>query len=359
MAGPVLADTLRVATYSPDLSRAGPGLLLRDIASGKDKQVEAVADVIAAAGADVILLTGFDWDYGGAALAAFEARLAARGAGYAYRFALRPNTGMATGLDLNGNGRLGEARDAQGYGRFSGQGGMAVLSRLPIEAASARDLSALLWRDLPGNLLAGAGLSPEVEAVQRLSTTGHWDLPLRLPDGRALHLWAYAATPPVFDGPKDRNGRRNHDESALWLRYLEGVLPPAPSPEAPFIVLGDANLDPADGADDGSPNRVQALAALLAHPALQDPAPRSTGGALAAAAQGGANAAQHGDPALDTADWPDDPGPGNRRADYVLPDARLRVTAAGVLWPAPGAPLDEAVQAASRHRWVWVDIALP
>ena len=126
---------------------------------------------------------------------------------------------MATGQDMDGNGHTGEPRDAQGYGRFSGTDGMAVLSRYPLLADEARDFSAMLWRDLPDALIAGADLSPQAEAAQRLSTTAHWDLPVLLPDGQRLHLWAWAATPPVFDGLEDRNGRRNHDEAALWLRY--------------------------------------------------------------------------------------------------------------------------------------------
>ena len=132
---------LRIATYHAELSRDGPGLLLRDILTAADPQVEAAAAVIARANPDVILLLGIDYDYGLLALSAFADRLAAHGARYPYRFALRPNTGMATGLDLDANGRLGEARDTQGFGLFAGQGGMAVLSRLPIRAADARDFS--------------------------------------------------------------------------------------------------------------------------------------------------------------------------------------------------------------------------
>lgn len=351
LANPVGAETLRIATYSPDLTRRGPGLLLQDIVSASDPQVEAVAAVIAAARPDVLVLTGLDWDHGGAALAALETRLAARGAGYAHLLALRPNTGWTTGLDLDGNGRSGDARDAQGYGRFAGEGGMAILSRLPIATDRVRDFSDLLWRDLPDALIDGAAMRPAALAVQRLSTTGHWDVPLRLPDGSMLHLWAWSATPPVFDGPDDRNGRRNHDEAALWLRYLEGRLPLRPA-QAPFVLLGDANLDPVDG--DGRP---AALRALLAHPLLQDPAPASPG--ASSVPQTGPNATQQGDPARDTADWPDEGGPGNMRVDYVLPAASLRVTGAGVFWPAAGQPLAEVVQTASRHRLVWVDIAAP
>ena len=337
-----------MATFNADLTREGPGLLLRDIRTAKDPQVEAAAGVIAAAAPDVILLTGIDYDLDGVALAAFAARIAAAGVAYPHRFTARPNTGLATGLDLDGDGRLGGPGDAQGFGRFAGEGGMAVLSRLPL--GQAVDHSAFLWRDLPGNLMAGAGLTDEVAAVQRLSTTGHWAVPVDLPDGGQITLLAWLATPPVFDGPEDRNGRRNHDEAAFWLRLLDGDLPFAP-PEAPFVLLGDANLDPVDGE-----GRAEALMALLGDARLQDVRPESPG--AAAAGQGGANARHKGPAALDTADWPDDPGPGNMRVDYVLPSAGLAVEQAGVWWPAPGPAADQAA-AASRHRLVYVDISLP
>ncbi len=174
-----------MAVYSTDLSRRGPGLLLRDILTGRDPQVEATAAVLAAVSADVVLLIGVDYDHGLAALSALAGRVAAAGADYPHRFALRPNTGMPTDLDLDGDGRLREPEDAQGYGWFSGEGGMAVLSRLAIDSSGARDFSALLWRDLPGALIDGAGLPAEALAVQRLSTTGHWAVPVVLPGGGA------------------------------------------------------------------------------------------------------------------------------------------------------------------------------
>ena len=82
------------------------------------------------------------------------------------------------------------------------------------------------------------------------------------------------------------------------------------------MVLGNLNLDPLDGAGERA-----AMAALLAHPRLQDPRPASAGGAAAAGT--GVNGGHDGDPALDTADWRDDDGPGNLRVDYVLPSAEL------------------------------------
>ncbi|PCD76674.1 endonuclease/exonuclease/phosphatase family protein [Pseudothioclava arenosa] len=337
---PAGAETLRIASFDPELSRKGPGLLLQDIRK-QDAQVEAVVAVISETRPDILLLTNFDWDHEGLALAAFEARLREEGLDYGYSFAPRPNAGLETGLDLDGNGATGEPRDAQGYGRFTGDGGLALLSRLPIDAAGARDFSGFLWADLPDAQLDGAGLSDTARAAQRLSSTAHWDVPLRLPGGEALHLWAFAATPPLFDGPEDRNGRRNHDEAAFWLRYLDGDLPVQPAAER-FVLLGNFNTDPVDGE-----GRRGALTALLADPRLQDPAPRSAGGALAA------NPDQAGDPALDTAAFGGNSG--NLRLDYVLPSAGLEVVDAGVFWPA-----EEGIATqASRHHLVWVDIALP
>ncbi len=313
--------------------------MLRDIARGEDPQITAVIAVLVHADADVILLTGFDWDYNGTALEAFAKALAVAGSPYPHRFAAQPNSGIPTGLDLDRNGYLGDARDAQGYGRFAGEGGMAVLSRLPINTAGVRDFSTFLWRDLPGAMIAGE--TPDALAVQRLSTTAHWDVPIMLPMG-VLHLLAWHATPPVFDGPEDRNGRRNHDEAAFWTAYLDGDLPMRPL-DSPFVILGDGNLDPLDG--DGL---TAAMTKLLADPRLQDPEPRGKTGRT--------DADHKGDAALDTALYP---GIGGLRVDLVFPSADLTVTDAGVLWPPDIDPMAATAAAASRHRLVWVDVALP
>ncbi len=289
----------------------------------------------------MLVLTGVDFDAGGAALDALAARLGASGADYPTRFALPPNAGLPTGLDLDGDGRLGRARDAQGYGRFPGQGGLAILSRLPVDADAVQDYSAVLWRDLPG-AIPPDDMAPEVAAIQRLSSTGHWAVPLILPGGGRLTLLVFAATPPVFDGPEDRNGRRNHDEAAFWLRLIEGALP-MPAPDGPLVLIGKPNLDPVDGE-----GRHDALRALMAHPALQDPAPRGSAGR--------SDPGQAGDPALDTYAGP---GTGGLRLSLILPDSRLAVTASGVLWPPDEDPMAATLATASRHHPVWVDITLP
>lgn len=334
-----MADPVRIATFHTELSRKGPGLMLADLLSGSDPQVAAVAAVIAAADADVLLLQGVDWDLQGAGLAALVDVLAAAGASYPHRVALQPNSGMATGVDLNGDGRVGRAADSQGWGAFTGVGGMALLSRLPV--AGVTDLTAILWAEMPFAALP-EGMTPEVRAIQRLSTRGHWDVALDLPSGGRLHVLAYHATPPIPDGPAERNIRRSGDETLLWAAYLNGALNLAP-PDAPVVVTGIANIDPIDG--DG---RAEAIATLLDHPRLTDPVPTGLGGAAMS------DPAHRGDPARDTASFPD--GPGNLRVSYILPDRRLAVAGAGILWPAADDAFTATVVAASRHRLVWLDV---
>lgn len=310
--------------------------MLRDIVSDAP-QVAALRAVIGAAEADVLVLGDMDYDAQGAALDALNAGLATP---YPHAQALQGNAGIDTGLDLDGDGRLGRPRDMQAYGRFAGQSGLGILSRLPIGAPVS--LNALLWQDVPGSLMSAEERGSAGD-VQRLSSGGHWIVPLAPVDGPALTLMVFHATPPVFDGPEDRNGRRNADEIALWQRLLDGALD-SPAPSGSFVIAGTANIDPADGE-----GRLAAIGDLLADPRLIDPRPASPGGAAAEA--GG----QTGDPALDTVDWTE-PAPGNLRVDYVLPSADLRLDRPGVLWPEKGAELAESVAVASRHRLVWIDI---
>ncbi|WBU58403.1 endonuclease/exonuclease/phosphatase family protein [Paracoccus sediminicola] len=332
LCGAACSETIRVASYDPGLTRKGPGLLLRDLRSGDDSQIGAVVSVITGARPDILLLTGIDWDHERAALSEFAALLRESGADYPHLLALRPNSGLPSGADLDGDGRLGEAEDAQGWGSFTGQNAMALLSRFPL--GEVTDYSDLLWRDLPGNLM-GDALSPSAAQVQRLSDSGHWAVEILTEP--PLYLLAFSAAPPVFDGPEDRNGRRNHDEIAFWKDHL---------PSQPFVLAGNANLDPLDGE-----GRHKAIRELLADPRLQDPVPRSAGASAAS------DPDHRGDPALDTVDWPDG-APGNLRVSYVLPSADLRLSGAATVWPAPGTRAAETVARASDHRMVWVDVEL-
>ena len=360
-----IVDTLRIATYNASLTRSGPGLLLRAIEKGTDAQVANVVSIIQHVRPDILLLNEFDYDVEGRASAAFRAALNSgpNAIDYPHSFSSEPNTGTLSGFDLNDDGNIGGPQDAFGYGTFPGQYGMLLLSKLPI-GANPRTFSKLRWKDLPQARLpkqpdGGPYPSQDAQDILRLSSKSHWDIPIETPNG-TIQMLASHPTPPVFDGPEDRNGLRNADEIRFWTLYLNGEVfvddngHSAKRTDGPAIVLGDLNADQNDG--DGIHASIEEL---LTHPALADPKPESRG-AAEAGQMGAANANHDTPPALDTADWNDNRGPGNLRVDYVLPTRDLTVTDAGVFWPAPSDPLHSLLgsgkSTASDHRLVWIDI---
>lgn len=364
-------DSIRIATFNASLSRSGPGVLINRLAEGGDDQIRAVADIIRRVRPDILLINEFDHDPVGLATDLFTEILrtdgpTGSGIDFAHSYDPPPNTGYLSGHDLNADGKERGPEDAFGYGKFPGQYGMLLLSRYPIDAEAARDFTRLRWRDMPGHQMPvhaeGSPFPSEAAAeILRLSSKGHWDVPVETPLGR-VHILASHPTPPVFDGPEDFNGLRNADEIRFWTRYLDGspILDghgrQAPRADVPFVLLGDLNNDPADG--EGIKD---AIAGLLDHPLVQDPLPASKGAVDAATLQKGANATQTGDPAHDTADWNDDRGPGNLRVDYALPSSDLTVVGAGVFWPTRSdrdfSLIGTGKPASSDHRLVWVDVA--
>ncbi len=334
-------------TFNTDLARKGPGLLVRDLMRGDAQDVTSALARIAALTPDIAVLRGIDFDHDLVAIRLMQEALAALGHEMPFRFAFAPNSGLPTPFDLDRDGRFGRARDKQGFGFFRGNGGMAILSRYPIRHEEARDMSGYLWQDLPGAtwpVTSNGYYYTEAEmSLLRLHAVGAWDVPIALPTG-VVHILASHASPPVFDGPEDRNGLRNAAELSFWALYLSGALPDWPDPNpASSILAAGLNADPNDG--EGAHD---ALAALLTHPALQDPQPASAGGVAHA------NADHISDPRHDTVDWPeDDRMPGNLRVDYLLPGIGFEIEAAGVDWPVttqdPGL--------GSAHKPVWLEFS--
>ena len=361
------AETLRVASWNASLSRNGPGQLLNDLRKGEHPQIENVVAILTHIRPDIVLINEFDYDarHEAALLFADALRAADEPLDYPHIFTSPPNTGQLSGFDLNGDGKTSTAEDAFGWGKFPGQYGMLLLSRYPI--ADTRTFAKLLWQDLPGaelpqNVDGTPFPSAEAQTVMRLSSKSHWDIEVDVPEIGPVHVFASHPTPPVFDGPEDRNGLRNADEIRFWSHYIGGTSLPddggntAPRGDVPFVILGDLNADPFDG--DGIH---EAISALLADPALKDPHPGSQGAVEAGPV--GVNADHAGNAARDTADWNDERGPGNLRVDYVLPSSDLDVVASGVFWPVKSDPLARLLslgkRATSDHHLVWVDIALP
>lgn len=353
-------SSIRIASFNANLNRKGAGVLIHHIKK-RDPQVLAVAEIILRVRPDIILLNEIDHDDHGVAVDAFRTLLAQGltdlpGIDFPHRQIGPMNTGVPTGFDLDGDGKIMGARDAKGFGRFPGQYGMAILSRFPL--GPLRDFHDLRWATVPWakkptNADSTAYYSAEVWDALPLSSKSHWDLVVMLPGGRDLHLLASHPTPPVFDGPEDRNGLRNAAEIRFWIDYIDGAdwmtdqngKSGGLGAQSTFVVLGDLNADPKDGDGDNA-----TVDALLNHPRVRDPEPTSPGAAVA------------GD-ATDTADWPETNGPGNLRVDYVLPSANVMLTGSGVFWPAPDDPLARLVgtkgrrQISSDHRLVWIDIA--
>lgn len=368
-ATPMPTPTLRVATFNASLYDEGGGLVAR-LAAGDDT-ARAAAAVIQRVRPDLLLLNEFDFDPDGRAAELFARDYLGVGQDglapieYAHRYFAPVNTGVPSGLDLDGDGRSDGPGDGWGFGRHPGQYGMLVLSRFPIDAARVRTFRDFRWAHMPGALVpqapdAASPFYPEATWRQlRLSSKSHWDVPVDTPFG-TLHLLAHHPTPPVFDGPEDRNGRRNHDEIRLWADYIDPArgaylvddagVRGGLGADAMFVIAGDHNADPVDG--DSAPG---AIAQLLDHPRVDaSVVPASETGALAAAAAGGVNASHRGDPRHDTGVF--GARAGNLRLDYVLPARGITVHAAGVHWPREGEPGAAAAQA-SDHRLVWIDIA--
>jgi endonuclease/exonuclease/phosphatase family metal-dependent hydrolase len=369
--------TVRVATYNTSMFRDTDGQLGHDLENGDNSQAKSIAEVIERERPDVILLNEFDFDPEAHDAKLFlEKYLAVSQNGcepiiFSQYFTAAVNTGVPSGRDLNHDGELGGPNDAFGYGKHPGQYGMLVLSRYPILKDKVRTFQNFLWRDMPGAMLpvdpqSGLPYYDEGDlAAFRLSSKSHWDVPIRIPasDGSLayeLHLLCAHPTPPVFDGPEDRNGHRNHDEIRFWADYIDpskseyivddngnkGGLPDGST----FVVVGDLNCDPIDG--EGLPGTMDQL---LKNARIDSTfVPSSPGGPIAVKANGEQNVNRKGDPSFVTSDFGGE-GHGNFRLDYVLPSKNLKAATGGIFWPLPGDPGATAI-AASDHRSVWLDL---
>ena len=367
--------TLRVATYNTSLFDEDTGGLIARLELG-NAQARKIAAVLQQVRPDIVLLNEFDYDASGQAADLFQRRyleVAQAGGGeplrYEHRYLAPVNTGVPSGLDLDGNGEtdgVGRDRgnDAWGYGLHPGQYGMLVLSRFPIDEAAVRTFQLLRWDAMPGALrpmVPDTGKPFHADAVWtqlRLSSKSHWDVPIETPVG-TLHLLASHPTPPTFDGPEDRNGKRNADEIRLWREYISPGAKPwlcddagrcgGLAADVRFVIAGDLNNDPVDG--DGHHD---AILELLEHPrVLRMATPRSAGGEAKARDYAAAGILRRGSPAHVTGDF--GPRVGALRLDYVLPSSGFALAGSGVFWPAPG-DADAAIADGSDHQLVWVDL---
>ena len=372
--------SIRYATYNSSLYRKRSGQLIKSLASEKDQQAAAIAEVIQRVRPDVLLLNEFDYDSEHRSAALFQKLYLAKSQSgqepinFPFVYTAPSNTGVPSGQDFNNDGKIIGGNDAFGYGRHPGQYGMVVYSQYPIDKKSLRTFQTFLWKDMPNAMLptlsaprkassAKPFYNDEELAIFRLASKSFWDVPIVVSGKKSntiIHFLVSHPTPPVFDGEEDRNGKRNHDEIRMLADYISperskflyddagkyGGLPP----KAKFIIAGDLNADPNDGE-----SADRAILQLLKHPKiLATKPPSSQGGHIAATTYPNLNAKHKGNPRFDTADFGSD-GVGNLRVDYVLPSKTLTITSSGIFWPLPG---EASFSAASKtdHRMTWIDV---
>lgn len=364
---------VRFATFNVSFHRGREGMLRKSLASGKGKNFIRIARTIQQVRPDVLLLNEFDYDQKGEGIDAFCKNYLAVSHGdqqpieYPHRYFSTVNTGVDSGNDLDNDGTAGTPNDAFGYGKFPGQYGMVVLSKYPFLKTEIRTFQKFLWKDMPDNLMPNSPdtgqpwYTPDAAEIFRLSSKSHWDLPVNI-DGAVIHLLCSHPTPPTFDGPEDKNGRRNHDEIRLWADYVSGDATKAGyliddagqggglASGASFVIVGDLNADPLDG-----DSTRHAINQLLEHPEINAAAaPSSQGGVVESEIEGRKNREHQGDPKFDTADFGDS-SVGNLRIDYVLPSKNLTVVEQQVFWPHGDDPAADWVKATDHHM-VYVDI---
>jgi hypothetical protein len=379
---------IRVATFNASLNRDAAGQLRADLSMPGNRQAQKIAEILQRVRPDVVLINEFDYDEHGEAARLFHDHYLSvpqngqRPLHYPYSHVPPVNTGVpANGpgieiYDFDNNGKAifalppagdraavqAYGNDCYGFGAFPGQYGFVIYSSLPIREERVRTFQMFRWRDMPGAVFPPGWYSEDELAVFRLSSKTHADVPIEIAPGEIFHLLASHPTPPSFDGPEDRNGRRNHDEIRMWADYLDGATYLRDDngrggglEGGRFVIAGDLNSDPIDG--DSYQNAIQQL---LQHARVNASfTPGSTGGREQAKLRGGINASHRGDPGHDTASFSDGPrGPGNLRVDYVLPSkAGWNVASGAVFWPEVDDPTFALVDA-SDHRLVYLDLVI-
>jgi hypothetical protein len=192
-----------------------------------------------------------------------------------------------------------------------------------------------LWEDMPCAYLpfypdtGESWYSEEELKVFRLSSKSHWDVPIEI-DGEVVHFLAAHPTPPVFDGPEDRNGKRNHDEIRLFADYISddtkdsdyiyddggnygGIGKGKGKSGAKFVIAGDYNADPFESGFNGAATQ------FTKNPLINNSVVPSSMGGFEQSLRQGDNNLEHCGPAIyDTADFGEAKfgGPGNIRVDY-------------------------------------------
>jgi endonuclease/exonuclease/phosphatase family metal-dependent hydrolase len=368
--------TIKVAAFNVSMdatnyvgrdSELASGQVLIERLKNDEQQIKNIAEIIQRTRPDIILLNEFDYiSEPGEGVELFinnylkvAQHTSVEPIDYPYYYYAPVNTGKPSPYDLTGDGEAtGTQGDAWGFGFFEGHYGMMLLSRYPIDAENARTFQNFKWKDMPN------AMRPVVPSTNTyfyndkiwsqfpLSSKSHWDIPINV-NGKTLHILASHPTPPVFDGPEDRNGTRNHDEVRFWLDYItpnagtyiydDAGVKGGLAAQSRFVIAGDLNASSTEGS-----SLKQAITALLSSPMVNESnIPMSLGGDL--------HDPENPLSKYHTAYW-------GMRADYTVPSQYgMEVIGSGIFWPTKDQELYRLVKdrpASSDHRLVWTTVTL-
>ncbi len=363
----VSMEALNYVERKPGNTSQVSGNELNQALQQDNQQIKNIAEIIQRINPDIILLNEFD-RVNDENVRYFLTKYLARpqngqaSISYPYWYQGSVNTGVKINDDLNHDGKTNQQpSDTHGFGYFEGHFGMVLLSKYPINKEKIRTFQYFKWQDMPNALkpvdpkTKQPWYSDKTWQSLRLSSKSHWDIPVNV-NGKTVHVLASHPTPPVFDGPEDRNGKRNHDEIRFWFDYINGEQghyiyddlgkKGGLAPQQAFVLLGDQNASIINGNAMATKGTL-GIYALLNSDKIQDPMPKSLGGEQ--------HDTQNKAAKYYTAHW-------GMRPDYVLPStAGFTLIDSGVFWPQKNDKtyrLIESRQASSDHRLVWVDVEL-
>lgn len=354
---------IRVATLHAGLRAESSAVLLEELQGGMHPAARVLAETVQANAPDVLVLTGISYDENQEIAETLNRQYLARGQNgqtgmqYSYTYTAPTNSGIDSGADLDGDGRVGGPADAIGYGNHPGERGMAVFSTRPVVEDEVRTFQEFLWEDMPENSIREGQFSKLEKSVLRLPSTTMWDIPIEVP-GEAEHVHVVATdlnSSPRSARPDDA---RNEDQRQMvadfvsgsaWYLYDDDGVRGGLGAEDPFVIAG--SLADEQELMTSPAEKVPELSTLLESEVLQDPAPEAVT-----------------DEPLPERDEAADPqatqGLSNGdavRSSYLLPATAIEVVGTGVFWPAEGEfgydLVDPAESASPSGRLVWLDIA--
>lgn len=358
------AGDIRVATLHAEISGGSSAEVLEDLGGGMHPQARVLAETVQVNAPDVLVLTGLSYDEHQQIAATVNDEYLARGQNgqtgikYSHVFTAPTNSGIESGADLDGDGRVGGPNDALGYGQYAGDRGMAVFSTYPIAEDEVRTFQEFLWQDMPENSIPEEEFSDLERSVMRLPGTSLWDIPLKVPgDTDHVHLVATDLNSPP--GPAESDIARSEDQRRMLAEFVsgtswylyddDGAYGGLESGDS-FVVAG--SLADAQELQTWPEDQVPELSSLLEGDTIQDPGPEAV----------------TDEPLPQRRDATADPqathgltGGTAVRSSYVLPAAALDIDRSGVFWPAEGEfgykLVDPADPASPTGRLVWLDIA--